>query len=90
MAEGSFHIAPCRYEECSKCEGLWGDCDCMYPPEPRIPYIHWPGVCVRCGLVEPDIFMDEEWEKYIAPMHRDVILCRKCFEEIKELKGESV
>ena len=53
----------------------------------RIPYIQWPWVCARCGVLWPDMFMvpQEEWDRYIQPDMRDCILCRSCYDEIKHL-----
>jgi hypothetical protein len=53
----------------------------------RVPWIHYPNICRRCGEVEPDFFFvpDEEWEKYIQIDKRKEIICPDCFEEIKIL-----
>lgn len=53
----------------------------------RVPYIHYPSICARCGELYPHMFMvsDEEWNKYIEIGERDKILCRKCYEDIKNL-----
>jgi len=53
----------------------------------RIPYIVWPNLCARCGSLWPGIFSvsDEEWSSVIEPQKRDKILCRDCYEEIKQL-----
>ena len=52
----------------------------------RIPYIRYPVVCAYCGTLWPDLFMvpDEEWEHYIAPNMRRAVICRTCYEAIKE------
>jgi hypothetical protein len=47
----------------------------------RIPYIAYPGVCARCGILMPDPFMvpDEEWNYYIQRDQQGVVLCRACY-----------
>ena len=53
----------------------------------RVPYIVYPNICCHCGKLWPDMFSvpDEEWEKYIQKDMRREILCRPCFDEIKNL-----
>lgn len=55
--------------------------------EGRIPYIQWPNVCAKCGLLWPYLFSvpSEEWEKYIEPGKRDKIVCMSCYGKIKSL-----
>lgn len=57
----------------------------------RIPFISYPLVCGRCGHLWPDLFMvpDEEWERYIEPAQRGLILCRRCFDWIKRTIDET-
>jgi hypothetical protein len=52
-----------------------------------VPFIYYPQLCGRCGQHWPVFFRvsDEEWQKYIDPKHRKLILCRSCFDEIKRL-----
>ena len=60
----------------------------------RIPYMHWRWVCAYCGIKDPEMFMvpNEEWKKYIDEEHRGEVVCRKCYDHIKEridyYKGE--
>lgn len=56
----------------------------------RIPYIKWPNVCARCGVLWPELFSvpNEEWERYVEPAQRDKILCRTCYDEVKYLIDE--
>ena len=51
----------------------------------RVPYICYPLVCGYCGELWPGLFMvdDEEWQHYIQISKRDLILCRKCYDDIK-------
>lgn len=52
----------------------------------RIPWIQYPNVCQRCGKLWPDLFLvpTEEWNHYIEPEMRNTILCRSCYDWIKE------
>jgi hypothetical protein len=52
----------------------------------RIPYIVFPNLCARCGVCWPEMFHveDAEWEKYVPVAMRDKMLCRPCFDWIKE------
>jgi hypothetical protein len=53
----------------------------------RVPFIMYPHVCARCGVLWPDLFRvdDAEWQKYVRQDMRREILCRPCFEDIKSL-----
>lgn len=53
----------------------------------RIPYIQWPNLCAYCGKLWPEMFHvpKEEWERYIEPAKRREIVCRQCYDRIKEL-----
>jgi len=53
----------------------------------RIPYIRWPNLCAYCGKLWPEMFhvSKEEWERYIEPAKRNAIVCRECYDRIKEL-----
>ena len=53
----------------------------------RIPWISYPNICGKCGAVFPNFFMvdTEVWEHYIEPRQREKIICRSCFEFIREL-----
>lgn len=53
----------------------------------RIPWIHYPQFCSRCGEPWVDFFMvsNKEWEKYIEPDHRNDIICESCYKIIKNL-----
>ena len=52
----------------------------------RIPFIEYPNICGKCGVLRPKMFRvpDEEWKKYIAPKERDKIICRPCYDQIKK------
>lgn len=53
----------------------------------RIPFVVYPNICARCGALWPEFFRvpDEEWEHYIEPAMRGKILCRSCYDAIKQL-----
>lgn len=53
----------------------------------RIPYIVYPNLCARCGALWPDMFNvpDREWEKYVEPAMRHKMLCRPCYDWIKNV-----
>lgn len=53
----------------------------------RVPFIEYPIICARCGVLWPHFFKvpDDEWEHYIQPDERSSILCRECYNEIKAL-----
>jgi len=53
----------------------------------RIPYIHWPIRCARCGVEYPKMFRvpDTQWEKYIQPGERRQVVCKSCWNEIVAL-----
>ena len=50
-----------------------------------IPYIRYPNICCHCGLLGPSMFFvpDEEWNKYVEPAMREKMLCRACYDWIK-------
>lgn len=53
----------------------------------RIPYIQYPVICAKCGELYPEFFTvpDEEWERYIQPNMRGKVLCKTCYEYIKDV-----
>ena len=52
----------------------------------RLPWIRYPNICAKCGKVDPKFFMVDMpvWEHYIEPGERDKVICRECFEFIRE------
>jgi hypothetical protein len=52
----------------------------------RIPFILYPQFCAKCGKQWPEFFLvpDEEWNHYIQPDKRSEIICRECYDFIKE------
>jgi hypothetical protein len=53
----------------------------------RVPFIVYPVLCAKCGTLWPEFFRvpDAEWERYIQMDMRDAVLCRPCFEYIKQV-----
>ena len=72
-------------------DGLWKSQDFQWQVilhhEGRRRYIHWPGICARCGELDPEFFdvPDHEWAQYVDPAMRGQILCRPCYDEIVKL-----
>ncbi|HEV2664228.1 MAG TPA: hypothetical protein VG324_04920, partial [Blastocatellia bacterium] len=52
----------------------------------RIPFILYPQLCAKCGRQWPEFFMapDEEWARYIQPDKQGEIICRECYDFIRE------
>jgi hypothetical protein len=51
----------------------------------RVPYIQYPNVCAKCGVLWPDLFSvpTEEWNRYIQIDERDKVICRSCYNQIR-------
>jgi hypothetical protein len=56
----------------------------------RVPFVLYPNICRRCGELWPKMFMvsDEEWAKYIQVSERHEMICRGCFDQIKNHVAE--
>jgi hypothetical protein len=73
------------------CQGLPDEQDAafekMLEDKGRIPYIVYPNLCARCGCRWPDLFhvSDEDWNRYVEPRERNKLLCRPCYDWIKEV-----
>ena len=65
-------------------ESAWDD---LLRAKGLVPYIRWPNICGRCGALYQDFFMvpDAEWRRYIQIDARDQVVCRPCYDEIKQL-----
>ena len=59
--------------------------DKMLTAKGLIPYIRIPNLCEMCGKLWPDMFHDDDWEKYVIPELQDKILCEKCYEWMKSI-----
>jgi len=52
----------------------------------RVPWIQYPNLCGKCGQPWPVMFRvsDKEWEHYVEPGPRGMMLCKPCWKWIKE------
>ena len=50
----------------------------------RIPHIFYPICCRRCLVVAPKFFHADDWLKVIPKEFQDKILCKRCYNKIKE------
>lgn len=59
----------------------------MLEEKGRIPWLSVPNLCGLCGEQWPEMFgvPDEEWKKFVIPRLRGKILCRRCYDRMKEL-----
>lgn len=57
-----------------------------------IPFIEYPLICVKCGMLWPEFFdvPKEEWEYYIQPDMRKEVICKTCYEHIKQVIDSKV
>jgi len=53
----------------------------------RIPHVTIPSLCGLCGEQWPEGFgvPNEEWTKFIIPQLQEKVLCRLCYEKMKQL-----
>ena len=51
----------------------------------RVPWVQVPVLCALCGEVFPQMFHDDDWEKYVTPDLQHEVLCRPCYEQQKKL-----
>lgn len=57
----------------------------------RFPFIFYPNVCVKCGLLMPELFhvLTDEWNHYIEPGERNKVICWDCYDFIKRITDEN-
>lgn len=98
VLEGEYHLDGCDVEICPICRGQLISCDCfngfsgdkrevlIESYGGRIPFIHYPNICERCGKVNPSFFHapDKEWKKYTRSYKKIRILCIDCYCLIKD------
>jgi hypothetical protein len=84
LLEGEMHLDDCDMERCGSCGGQYISCECAEGK--RLPFVHYPNLCRRCGQLYPLMFSvtDEEWERYVEPEQRREMLCYECFSQIRK------
>jgi hypothetical protein len=88
VPEGQEHRVGCTAEVCPGCGAQAIGHRCRRAARlPRVPFLHFPSVCARCGAVEPPWFgvPDAVWAYYVPPYEREAILCETCFKTIVRL-----
>jgi hypothetical protein len=88
VREGEVHRRGCTAEVCPGCgaQALGHRCR-RAAGLPRVPFLHFPSLCARCGTVNPRWFgvPDAVWTYYLPPYEREAVLCRPCFQTIVRL-----
>jgi hypothetical protein len=88
---GEIHKPGCKKEVCPVCGRKLIHCGHFDEIEknklPRIPHIQSIVVCSVCGELFPRLLKveKEEWEKFIIPPLQRKALCRRCYDQMKEL-----
>jgi hypothetical protein len=92
--EGREHEPGCPYEECPQCgsTGFDDPCKCRRKRRSlRVPFLNFPHVCARCGVLDPPQFWVPElvWAYYMPPSKREEFVCAACFQRIVKLVNRS-
>ena len=88
VPEGQEHRAGCPVEVCPGCGAQAVGHRCRRAAGLlRVPFLHFPSVCARCGAIDPPWFgvPDVVWTYYVAPFEREEIVCEPCFKTIVRL-----
>jgi len=102
VEEGEIHHLMCDMEVCPWCGGQLISCGCegssgdgltgeewrvKLERKGRVPYVQFPAVCDRCGVLHPQMFKvpDEEWNAYMRGHAKEGFLCRECYDWIKAM-----
>lgn len=91
---GEIHKTGCDNEICITCGNQLISCghygSDIYYHSDRIPYIPRINLCSLCGTVFPEMFSvpDEEWIKYVVPWLQNTMICRGCYNSVKEILPE--
>ena len=110
VEEGQIHHDGCDNERCPFCGMQLISCDCdselsggdevkwqaILAAKGRVPHIHWPLFCIRCGIEynaisEPHDYLlaminvPPEWMNHVGIRNRFGVFCHKCFGEMVAL-----
>ncbi len=90
---GELHKLGCDMERCPFCGRQLISCGEKHfkwaeaGVRPRIPYIQRITNCSVCGVLWPGFFSvpDSEWDKYVPPHLLSTVMCRSCYNGLKEM-----
>src|SRR5262249_29107733 len=86
--EGDLHFIGCELERCGDCGGPRAWCPCVkdnawFLQTERVPYLHWPRQCARCGILCTEMChtYDAEFMRLygLAKEMRGKTLCDPCY-----------
>ena len=63
----------------------WQKWERLLSDKGRVPFIEYPTICAKCGVLWPELFMvpDEEWNRHVEIKERDKVLCKSCYGQIR-------
>ena len=93
VAVGHLHLLGCDVERCPICGEQLISCSEKHfklaedGVVDRIPYVQPLVQCAVCNELFPRFFQvpDKEWDKYVIPPLQREVLCRDCYDTMKEL-----